>query len=64
MSKVTTKRQANGTYAYVLDGVVTPTEARSSVGARVQGLRMAAWVADFSKRTRVGYQSSDVTLEG
>ncbi|MFG3405604.1 hypothetical protein [Streptomyces sp. NPDC048142] len=62
--KVTTKRQANGTYSYILDGVTTPTEAVTPYGARVQGLQMAAWVAGFATRTRKGYNASDVTLEG
>lgn len=62
--KLTTKREANGTYTYVLDGVETPTTATMAIGARIQGLRMAAWAEEFSKRSRAGYTPTDMMLEG
>lgn len=61
---VKTRKMANGTYAYVLDGVVTPTEAVTAHGARYQGQQMARWTAGFASRSRRNYQSADVTLEG
>lgn len=64
MSKVTTRREANGTYTYILDGVETPTTATMAIGARVQGLRMAAWMEEFSRSSRANYQPTDVTLNG
>jgi hypothetical protein len=63
-AKVTTKKQANGTYSYVLDGVETPTEAQTSYGARVQGLQMRAWVLGFQTRSRKGWNPTSVMLEG
>lgn len=62
--KLTTKRQANGTYSFIIDGTEETTEATTSYGARVQGLLMVAWLERFAKRTRAGYQPTDVTLEG
>lgn len=51
---IKTRREANGTYSYRLEGLWTPTEAVTATGARYQGQRMARWVTGF--RTRLAGQ--------
>lgn len=61
---ITTKKMANGTYAWVMDGETFPTKAVTPHGARVQGLTFNRRMDEILERSRKGWNPTDVTLEG